>query len=152
MDQQSLQVIEQEHFLINEDATLRMGKKLAANLSAGMTVFLNGPLGAGKTTLCRGILQSYGYTGTVKSPTYTLVETYPDLTIPVCHFDLYRLGDPEELEYIGIRDYFSGVNLCLVEWAERAENYLPQPDFIVMLTPANKNGQYGRKMAIKPAR
>ena len=142
-------MIEQEYFLIDEAATLKMGRKLAANLKAGMTVFLNGPLGAGKTTLCRGLLQYYGYTGTVKSPTYTLVETYQYLTIPVCHFDLYRLGNGEELEYIGIRDYFSGVNLCLVEWSERAESYLPKPDLIIGLMPTNQNGQYGRKLVVK---
>ena len=143
-------MVEQEHFLVDEAATLTMGRKLAANLRAGMTIFLNGPLGAGKTTLCRGLLQSYGYTGIVKSPTYTLVETYQYLTIPVCHFDFYRLGDGEELEYIGIRDYFSGVNLCLVEWAERAESYLPKPDLTICLMPSNQSGQHGRKLVVKP--
>ena len=142
-------MIEKEYTLVDEAATLKMGRKLAANLRAGMTIFLKGPLGAGKTTLCRGLLQSYGYTGTVKSPTYTLVETYQYLTIPVCHFDLYRLGHGEELEYIGIRDYFSDVNLCLVEWAERAEGYLPKPDLIIGLMPINQHGQYGRKMIVK---
>ena len=125
-------MVEQEHFLANEAATVAMGKSLAAGLKAGMTIFLEGSLGAGKTTLCRGILEYYGHSGTVKSPTYTLVEPYERLTaMPIYHFDLYRLSDGEELEYIGIRDYFSDTNLCLVEWPEHAEAYLPKPDIII---------------------
>ena len=134
-------MVEQQYFLADEDATVAMGRSLANCLQAGMTVFLQGSLGAGKTTLCRGILQSYGHHGTVKSPTYTLVEPYEHLAIPVYHFDLYRLCSGEELEYIGIRDYFSAANLCLVEWAERAEGYLPKPDLILTLKPALQSGQ-----------
>jgi tRNA threonylcarbamoyladenosine biosynthesis protein TsaE len=141
-------VKQKEYFLADEAATLAMGKSLAADLKPGMTVFLEGSLGAGKTTLCRGILQFYGHSGTVKSPTYTLVEPYEKLVTPVYHFDLYRLGNGEELEYIGIRDYFSGANLCLVEWAERAEGYLPKPDLVITLVPIIKFGQHGRKLLV----
>ena len=141
-------MIGQEYFLADEVATLKMGESLATGLTAGMTVFLEGPLGAGKTTLCRGILQFFGHAGRVKSPTYTLVETYDQLTIPVCHFDLYRLGDGEELDYIGIRDYFSGTNMCLVEWAERAAGYLPKPDIIITLKPSVQHEHYGRELSV----
>jgi len=124
-----------KQWLADEAATVQAGEQLAAQLSAGMTVFLEGTLGAGKTTITRGILQGFGHSGAVKSPTYTLVEPYENVSPTIYHFDLYRLGDPEELEYMGIRDYFSAQSLCIVEWAERGQGVLPEPDVIVSLSP-----------------
>ena len=122
-------------WLADEAATVLAGQQLAAQLAPGMTVFLEGTLGAGKTTITRGILNTFGHSGAVKSPTYTLVEPYEQLTPSVYHFDLYRLGNPEELEYMGIRDYFSPDAICLVEWAERGEGVLPHPNMVLRLTP-----------------
>jgi tRNA threonylcarbamoyladenosine biosynthesis protein TsaE len=114
--------------LLGETQTILVGKLLSESLNHRGKVYLRGDLGAGKTTLCRGILRAMGYEGAVKSPTFTIVEPYSLIGGQVYHFDLYRLIEPEELEYIGIDDYFDDQNMCLVEWPEKAEGYLPVYD------------------------
>jgi len=108
-----------------------LGERLLQQLPLGVVVFLQGQLGAGKTTLVRAALRGQGFTGAVKSPTYTLVETYEIDQVQVAHFDLYRLGDPEELEYMGYREYFNSQSVCFIEWPDKGVGMLPAPDLIV---------------------
>jgi tRNA threonylcarbamoyladenosine biosynthesis protein TsaE len=120
--------------LADERETRALGGKLATTLDDGLVVFLSGDLGAGKTCLVRGVLQALGFKGAVKSPTYTLVEDYSLAGRIIYHFDLYRLHDPEELDLIGVRDYFDGQACCFVEWPEKGEGWLPMADLEVHIT------------------
>jgi tRNA threonylcarbamoyladenosine biosynthesis protein TsaE len=113
-----------------------LGAALAPGLRPGQVIFFHGDLGSGKTTLIRGMLHALGHRGAVKSPTYTLVESYRLSDREIFHFDLYRLKDAEELEFLGIRDYLQGQGVCLVEWAERGAGHLPPPDVDVFIERA----------------
>jgi tRNA threonylcarbamoyladenosine biosynthesis protein TsaE len=121
-------------FLPDEVATRQRAAALTPLWANGGVVFLVGQLGAGKTTFVRGLLAALGHRGPVKSPTYTLVESYPELAIPVYHFDFYRFADPEEFLSVGFDEYVQPHTLCLVEWPEKATPYLPPPDWTVTLT------------------
>jgi len=131
--------------IANEKEMMALGGMIAKKFPKGGIVFLHGDLGVGKTTLVRGLLRHLGFEGTVKSPTYTLVEPYQIDNRTIYHFDLYRLGDPEELEYMGGRDYWNGDSLCLIEWPEKAQGYLPEADLELQFHHDNN----ARKLTIK---
>ena len=117
-----------ERITANEAEQMTLGAQLAKRCLPGTVIYLRGDLGAGKTCLVRGALRGLGYTDVVRSPTYTLVESYEVGEHLLCHFDLYRMGDPDELAYIGIRDYFGTEAVCWIEWPEQGVGYLPAAD------------------------
>lgn len=130
--------------IVSEQAMAAFGGRLAAALDDGLCITLSGPLGAGKTTLVRALLRGLGHAGAVKSPTYTLLESYEIGGRRLHHLDFYRLADPAELEYIGLRDLLEPGVVCLIEWPERAGDQLPPVDLAI--TIAIDGGQ--RRLAL----
>lgn len=124
-------------YLADESATAALGAALARAIRPGLVIYLHGDLGAGKTALTRALIQAAGHRGTVKSPTYTLSEPYRveigDQAVNIIHYDLYRMSSPEEFLDAGFREDFDGRNVCIVEWPEKGEPVLPQPDVRVLL-------------------
>lgn len=118
--------------LPGEPATVSLGRALAPLLKPGMVIWLDGDLGAGKTTLTRALLRALGHGGPVRSPTYTLVEVYVISSIYWYHFDFYRFNLPEEFEDAGLGEYFRDDAVCLVEWPEKAAGYVPSPDIALV--------------------
>jgi len=131
-------------YLADEQAMSDFGARIARVTQGHGLIFLEGNLGMGKTTLSRGIIRGLGHVGAVKSPTFTLVEPYEIGDIRAFHFDLYRLVDPEELEFLGIRDYFEDDALCLIEWPDKGAGFLPKPDLIITIGPQDS----GRSLKI----
>ena len=129
-----------QFLLKTPEETEAFGAQLFRVLPEKCVVFLKGDLGAGKTTLVRGFMRAAGHKGVVKSPTYNIVEEYKLNKRLFFHFDLYRLVDPEELEWIGIGDYFQEKSVCFIEWPEKGEGYLDTPDMILSLTTVD-NGR-----------
>jgi tRNA threonylcarbamoyladenosine biosynthesis protein TsaE len=139
-----------QFLLADEAATMALGAALARVIEPGVCIYLSGDLGAGKTTLSRGLLRALGHAGRVKSPTYTLVELYVISKLNLYHFDFYRFNDPEEWNDAGFRDLFNGTNICLVEWPEKAGTLLPPPDLKVSLTVvSNATPEQGRMATIE---
>ena len=120
--------------LADADVTAQFGAAIGRALQRPCNIWLEGELGAGKTTLVRGLLRALGHAGSVKSPTYTLVEPYEFAAGTVYHLDLYRLADPEELEFLGVRELDAGLSVVLVEWPERGAGFLSPPDLVLTLS------------------
>ena len=138
-------------FLATEADTLALGGELAPCLFGGMVVYLSGELGAGKTTLARGMLRALGHIGRVKSPSYALVEPYKLSKLYLYHFDFYRFTESKELEEAGFREYFSQETVCLVEWPENAKDLLPAADLTLRLATAGSGRRVPRRPAASPA-
>jgi tRNA threonylcarbamoyladenosine biosynthesis protein TsaE len=136
----------QEIFIENETSMLQFGEQIAKFCRPGAVIFLQGELGAGKTTLVRGILRALNFHGVIKSPTYTLVESYHLAAGPLFHFDLYRLNNPQELLDIGLEDYLQPDAICLIEWPEKALSILPKPSISCTISFPDKGE--GRKIII----
>ena len=122
--------------LSDEAATIALATHLADAIAAQTVIFLQGDLGSGKTTFARALLRARGITGAIKSPTYTLLEPYRVANVDWCHCDLYRLGAPEELEMLGLRDYYAAGAVLLIEWPEQGQGYLPHADLLIKLSLA----------------
>ncbi len=120
-------------FLPNEKATFEFASLVSGLITGPCFIYLHGELGVGKTTFARGLLRHKGYTGTVKSPTYTLIETYPFEQYHVHHLDLYRLSEPEELEFLGLRDLMLVNDIFIIEWPQRCKGWLPLSDLDISL-------------------
>lgn len=122
-----------------------LGATLVDNIAAPAVIYLHGDLGAGKTTLVRGALRKLGHQGLVKSPTFTLVETYSFPSLQAYHFDLYRISDPEELEYIGIREFSNGPSICFIEWPNLGKPLIPKATMEISI----EYSQQGRQVSIE---
>ncbi|WP_153111370.1 tRNA (adenosine(37)-N6)-threonylcarbamoyltransferase complex ATPase subunit type 1 TsaE [Propionivibrio limicola] len=130
--------------LSDETATVTLGERLAPLMKPGMVIWLDGELGAGKTTLVRALLRGLGYGGPVKSPTYALVEVYVISSIYWYHFDFYRFNAPEEFEDAGLGEYFRKDSVCLVEWPEKAAGYVPASDITLRFRFDRSSPESGR--------
>lgn len=131
-------IIEELRILLPDaEATAHAGARLAPGIAPGMLVTLSGELGAGKTTLVRGILRALGWVGPVKSPTYTLLEHYTVSSLYFYHFDLYRFSEPEEWDRAGFSEYLRPDTVCVLEWPERAAGWLPAGDLEIRLEHAD---------------
>lgn len=136
--------------LADPAATEGLGASLGPALAPGLVIYLRGDLGAGKTTLVRGLLRALGHTGNVKSPTYTLIEPYVVSRLDLYHFDFYRFSFPEEYLDAGLDEYFAGHGVCLVEWPDRAAPFVPPPDLEIVLEVAGE-GRRGTLRAVTEA-
>ncbi|WP_331828469.1 tRNA (adenosine(37)-N6)-threonylcarbamoyltransferase complex ATPase subunit type 1 TsaE [Candidatus Blochmannia sp. SNP] len=133
--------------LSDESKTLLLGAILASVCIRSCVIYLNGYVGSGKSVLCKGFLHALGHVGHINSPTYTLIESYILTHWNVCHFDFYRLTSSEELEYMGIRDYFDGQTVCLIEWPKQGMEILPTED--ISVTMNYHDCEKSRKVVIK---
>ncbi|MBR5475085.1 MAG: tRNA (adenosine(37)-N6)-threonylcarbamoyltransferase complex ATPase subunit type 1 TsaE [Lachnospiraceae bacterium] len=131
------------------EETFALGEKMGREAMPGKVYCLNGDLGVGKTVFTQGFSKGLGIEEPVNSPTFTIVQVYEEGRIPLYHFDVYRLGDPEEIEEIGYEEYFFGEGVCLIEWPERIEDYIPEHAVTITIEKdLNEDFQY-RKITVE---
>ena len=131
------------------EETFALGKKLGEEAGAGAVFTLNGDLGVGKTVFAQGFAEGLGITGAVNSPTFTILQVYEEGRLPLYHFDVYRIEDPEEMYEVGFDDYLYGQGVCLIEWAEMVAEMLPEDYTAVTIAKAPEKGFSYRKITIK---
>ncbi len=131
------------------EETFALAKTIGENAKPGTVLALSGDLGVGKTVFAQGLAAGLGITGPVSSPTFTILQTYEEGRLPLYHYDVYRIADPEEMEEIGYLDTFYGSGVCLVEWAELIEELLPQPCTYITIRKDPEKGFDYRKIEIE---
>ena len=131
------------------EETFEVGRKIGMNAKPGQIYTLTGDLGVGKTVFTQGVAAGLGITEPVNSPTFTIIQEYEDVRLPFYHFDVYRIGDLEEMEEIGYDDYFFGQGICLIEWAELIEEILPEKRIEVIIEKDLEKGFEYRKITIE---
>jgi len=136
-----------EILLANPGATEKLGQALASAMTPGLVIYLEGDLGAGKTTLARALLSAMGHQGAVKSPTYAIVEVYVISRLYFYHFDFYRFTSPEEFFDAGLDEYFRQDAICLVEWPEKAVGCVPKADVRLGLSIPSTQAEESRVIA-----
>jgi tRNA threonylcarbamoyladenosine biosynthesis protein TsaE len=134
---------------VTPEETFLLGKKIAEQAKPGQIYTLNGDLGVGKTVFTQGVAAGLGITEAVSSPTFTIVQTYEEGRLPFYHFDVYRIGDIEEMEEIGYDDYFFGDGICLIEWAELIEEIIPEGHISITIEKDLQKGFDYRKITIE---
>ena len=117
--------------VIGEFETFSLAKKVASNIKGSLNIYLNGSLGAGKTTFAKGLIRHAGYKGLINSPTFSIIKEYSKLLIPIYHFDLYRIKNSYEMKTFGLNDYLLKPGIILIEWAEKGKNKIPESDLII---------------------
>lgn len=137
------------HETTSPNETFELGKKIAQKVEQGQIICLNGDLGVGKTVFTQGIAAGLGITESVNSPTFTIIQEYDEGRIPLYHFDVYRIGDPEEMYEIGYEDYFFGQGICLIEWSSLIEELIPENAATVLIEKDLKKGLDYRKITVE---
>lgn len=133
----------------NEKETFRIGKELGEKAQPGQIFCLNGDLGVGKTVFTKGFAEGLEIEEEVNSPTFTIVQVYDEGKMPLYHFDVYRIGDPEEMYEIGFEDYFYGQGVCLVEWSQLIEELIPEDAIQVVIEKNLDKGLDYRKITVE---
>jgi len=136
---------------VSAQETFDLGCRMGREARAGQVFTLDGELGTGKTVFAQGFARGLGVRGTVNSPTFTILQVYEDGRLPLFHFDVYRIEDPEEMEEIGYEDYFYGDGVCLVEWAGQIEELIPPEAVHIMIEKDPEKGFDYRKITVKQA-